>query len=376
MTSSEEQQPLKALIISPESWGTMRISKHHYAIELAKNGYDVFFLGPLISDWKIRRRRFEVTPSEIRGLSLVSHTTSFPYNIKFRFSWLYEFFVSRHIKQLERTLGPFDIVWSYDINNSIPLPYFSQKTKKLFFAADWPKSNSFMNACQSASLIASVAQEILDLYLPYSKAKHLLLQHGVANCFVEASKLPFQPSSDCIKVGISGNLLRPDINRPVLTEIVNSNQNVDFEFFGPFGPNQSNLGCEFDAHAQNFINTLKKNKNVKLHGVVSPEKLAHEYRRMDAFLICYDENLDQSKGTNYHKVSEFLAYQRPIIANRISAHIGNPLVIQSVEADGVVDVAENFRKFIKTYKRETVLGNASEIQSYANNLEKILSILK
>lgn len=370
------EQPLKALIISPESWGTMRISKHHYSIELAKNGYDVFFLDPLISDWKIRQRRFEVTPSEIRGLNLVSHKTAFPYNIKFHFSWLYEFFVSRHIQFLERTLGPFDIVWSYDINNSIPLRYFSQKSKKFFFAADWPKSNSFINACQSASLIASVAQEILDLYLPYSKAKHLLLQHGVANCFLETSKLPFQPSSNRIKVGISGNLLRPDINRPVLTEIVHSHQDVDFEFFGPSGPNQSNLGCEFDSPTEFFIDTLRKNKNVKLHGVVSPEKLAHEYRGMDAFLICYDESLDQSKATNYHKVSEFLAYQRPIIANRISAHVGNPLVIQTAGANGVVNVAENFRKFIKTYKREIVFENGFETQSYANNLEKILSVLK
>ncbi len=373
---SNNEQPLKALIVSPESWGTMRVSKHHYAIELAKNGYDVFFLEPLISDWKIRRRRFDVTPSELRGLNLVSHTISFPYNIKFHFSWLYEIFVKRHIKQMARTLGPFDLVWSYDINDSIPLRYFSQKTKKIFFAADLPKPNSFSQACQSASLIISVAQEILDLYLPCTQAKHLLLQHGVAHCFLEAGKLSFHPKSHRIKIGFSGNLLRPDINRPVLTEIVKSNQDVDFEFFGPFDSKQSNLGSEFNAPTEFFIKTLRNYKNVKFHGVVSPETLAKEYRGMDAFLICYDEKLDQSKATNYHKVSEFLAYQRPIIANRISAHIGNPLVIQSVGADGLVNVAENFRKFIKTYKRESVFGRTSEIQSYADNLQKILSILK
>lgn len=34
------------LIISPEPWGKMMISKHHYALELAKLGNEVYFLNP------------------------------------------------------------------------------------------------------------------------------------------------------------------------------------------------------------------------------------------------------------------------------------------------------------------------------------------
>jgi hypothetical protein len=60
--------------------------------------------------------------------------------------------------------------------------------------------------------------------------------------------------------------------------------------------------------------------NVILHGMVSPELLSKELRRMDAFLICYDVTKDQSKGTNYHKVMEYLAYGRPIVSNYISRY--------------------------------------------------------
>ena len=41
---------------------------------------------------------------------------------------------------------------------------------------------------------------------------------------------------------------------------------------------------------------------------------------MDAFLICYDVEKDQSKGTNYHKVMEYLAYGRPIVSNYVSRY--------------------------------------------------------
>ena len=33
----------KILLISPQSWGTMFVAKHHYAIELAKLGNEVYF---------------------------------------------------------------------------------------------------------------------------------------------------------------------------------------------------------------------------------------------------------------------------------------------------------------------------------------------
>ncbi len=34
------------LFISPGPWGINHVSKHHYAIELAKIGNDVYFLNP------------------------------------------------------------------------------------------------------------------------------------------------------------------------------------------------------------------------------------------------------------------------------------------------------------------------------------------
>jgi hypothetical protein len=75
--------------------------------------------------------------------------------------------------------------------------------------------------------------------------------------------------------------------------------------------------------------------------MVSPEALSKELRRMDAFLICYDVEKDQSKGSNYHKVMEYLAYGRPIISNFITRYKNCEIIKMSFEND--VSVFDLFR---------------------------------
>lgn len=366
---------MRALIISPEAWGTMRISKHHYAIELVQMGYEVLFLEPLKADWRVRRRKFELRPTEVEGLQLIRHEIPFPYNFKFHIPSIFRFLISIHIRMLERRFGPFDIVWSYDINDSIRLSYFTKKAKKIFFAADWPMGNGYREVSKGADLILSVASEILELYCKDTEAQTLLLQHGVANCFLKAAQTPFEPVSERMKVAMTGNLLRPDINRSVLLEIVREHEELDFEFYGTFESRKSNLGGHDDANTDLFISKLEQATNVTLHGAIVPEALAVELRKADIFLICYDESKDQSKATNYHKVGEYLAYNRPIISNRISAHLNNPMIIQIPDSMGNVDVKKNFKRFVKSYKRGNHFENKYPVFSYTRNLRLILSRL-
>ncbi|GAB1397072.1 hypothetical protein MASR1M65_18510 [Saprospiraceae bacterium] len=55
------------LIISQQEWGLMRISKHHYALELAKKGNKVFYLtAPDNNKWVVegRNKRISIKKSE------------------------------------------------------------------------------------------------------------------------------------------------------------------------------------------------------------------------------------------------------------------------------------------------------------------------
>jgi hypothetical protein len=311
---------MKVLLISPQHWGTMRVTKHHYAIELAKLGHEVYFLEPTEASWKWNQTAFNITPSDAEGVKIVKHQINVPYNLKFHLKGLFDWFIKRHIKKLEKQLGPFDLVWSFDLTNVMPLTFFSHDTKKIFFAADWPLNSDAVKSAEGANLLVSVAQEILDQYPSTSNTKKLLIDHGVAECFIEEGKKPFVKTDEVIRIGMSGNFLRPDIDRPVLLEIIRTHTDIVFECFGAYEFNNSNLGGSADIDTITFIEALQNAPNVILHGMVRPEILAKELRRIDAFFICYDVSKDQSKGTNYHKVMEYLAYGKPVVSNWISEY--------------------------------------------------------
>jgi glycosyltransferase involved in cell wall biosynthesis len=311
---------MKVLLISPQHWGIMRVTKHHYAIELAKLGHEVYFLEPTDASWQWNSSSFEIKPSDAQGVTLVRQKINVPYNLKFHAKGIYDRFIKVHIHKLENKLGPFDLVWSFDLTNAMPLKYFSKKIRKIFFAADWPQVTEAVKAAEGANLLVSVAQEILDQYPTTPETKKLLIDHGVAECFIEAGKFPFVKKDEIIRIGMSGNFLRPDIDRLVLIDIIKTYSYFIFECFGSYELKNSNLGGADNLETTTFIESLKNAPNVILHGIVPPEKLAKELRRMDAFLICYDVAKDQSKGTNYHKVMEYLAYGRPIVSNYISRY--------------------------------------------------------
>ncbi len=316
---------MRVLVISSQHWGTMRVTKHHYAIELAKLGHEVYFLEPLEPNWKIGQTSFTPKTTEYPNLKVLSHTIQVPYNLKFHAKGFFDLFMKRHIQKMEKAIGQFDLVWSFDLTGAIPLKYFKAK-RKIFFAADWPPNLDAVKAADSADLVVSVAQEILDQYP--ENYKKLLVSHGVAECFIEAGKIPFSKKDEQFRIGMSGNFLRPDIDRPVLLDIIASFPDILFECFGAYEPKNSNLGGANDQETIAFIEALKTAPNVLLHGMIAPEKLALELRRMDAFLICYDLLKDQSKGTNYHKVIEFLSTGRVVISNNISYYDTKPDLLE------------------------------------------------
>jgi hypothetical protein len=51
---------------------------------------------------------------------------------------------------------------------------------------------------------------------------------------------------------------------------------------------------------------------------------------MDAFLICYDIEKDQSGGTNYHKIMEYMCTGKVIIGNNITTYKNKPELVQMV----------------------------------------------
>jgi len=306
----------------------MFISKHHYALELSKLGNKVFYVnGPAYGN-ALKKGEVKIEPSGYSNLSVVKHRFLFPRFLAFKARPLFDFFVRLHIKKMVSKISPEGelIVWSFDLSNTIPLKFFPATSFKIFMPVDEPLVPRAIEAAQSADVIFSVTQEIIDKYKQYN-IPSLFINHGVGAYFIneQINTVINTPLS----VGLSGNFFRPDIDRSTLLKIIRTHPGIFFNFWGSTSMKKANtkgklndsLGANSnDRETLEFIEALNSCPNVVMHGSVKPEILCKELQQPDAFLICYDINKDQSKGTNYHKVLEYLATGKLIISNNITTY--------------------------------------------------------
>ncbi len=314
------------MILSPQAWGTMFVSKHHYAVELAKYGNTVYFLDP---PEQTLQKEIVINPVDSTpGLFIIQHRINFPYNLKFHAISIFHWLMKKQVKKILKCIGrPIDIVWSFDLGNLYPFHLFPQEAFRIFHPVDEPLNETAIAAAKGAQVIFSVTNEILTRYKTYHLPMHFI-NHGVSELFLQQSVS--EKMDQVTRVGFSGNLLRPDIDRTVFLQIINENPAIIFECWGSYQMKNANIGGSMNPETISFIQRLQGSANVKLHGAVSAAELSKDYRRMDAFLICYDIEKDQSSGTNYHKIMEYLSVGKVIISNNVSTYQDKPGLLEMI----------------------------------------------
>ena len=322
------------LLISPQSWGNMFIAKHHYAISLAKRGNKVFFLNPPDNNMfslanKRQRIQIEAQPN-YPGVYLIWHTLYFPFLFKFHAKPVFDWLMHKQIKDILSCIGDkVDIVWSFDLENLYPLHNFATSLK-IFHPVDEPRSQQALQAANGAQVLFSVTTEILEKY-QHLPAKKYFINHGLTEEFVVASvDNNIGKGNVNLQVGLSGNWLRQDIDHACLLNIITENPAIRFNFWGSYKLRDTNIGGSNDEDTRNFIEALIKLPNVVMHGVVSSVQLAIAFKDIDLFLICYDVMKDQSKGTNYHKVMEYISTGKVTVSNNITTYQRYPELVQMV----------------------------------------------
>lgn len=309
----------KILVISPQAWGKMFLSKHHYALQLARYGALVYFLNPPDQDPEDGHAGIRIEQSPLHeNLRIIQHRLRFPYKLRFRLPYLFHFLMRFHVAALIRAIGQPDIIWSFDLGNLYPFRLFSKPVLKIFHPVDEPLLPAAIDAAEGADIIFSVTREILDKYRRYDVPK-VFINHGVAEEFLAQSSSREGAVSGLV-AGVSGNFLRADIDRGIFLRIIRAHPEVTFRCWGPYRINQSNIGGSEDVETRLFIDELLAQPNVHMFGVVDPAVLAAQFAEVDVFLICYDVQKDQSRGTNYHKVMEYLATGKVIVSNNITTY--------------------------------------------------------
>ncbi len=375
---------MKALVVSPQEWGVMHVAKHHYAISLLNENHEVYFLEPprFGKKWAY----FLKKDLNYENLSIISYNCPIPFFLRFKVRWLYDLLIKKYISKLVKCSGDnFDLVWSFESNLYSDLNIFRAKNK-IYHPVDELHYHYQIIPGKTADLIVSVTHEILSKFNKFP-VNSIHVNHGLANCFaLEATKkLTTQEFnnrvSGTLKVGYIGNLLRPAIDYELLLKIIKKNKHIRFLFWGNHTSANNNLGGEA-GNIEQYINMLKFLPNVEMRGSLSPEKLASEFQVVDAFLICYDINKDLSRGTNYHKIMEYLSTGKVIISNNVTAFQNEPdLVVMSRSRENDNELFHLFDHVIKNIEQY----NQADLQikrikfslknTYSSHLKLILESL-
>ena len=223
----------RIVLISPQPWGTLHLSKHHYAIELTKAGNEVYFLTPPNQ----QEKTFALNKiKEYHNLFVIEHSLSFNSNLRFRFRWLYDRHMKKHVGSLIQWLGfvP-DITWCFDPNLYSNLNWFKAPLK-IYHPVDPIVRRDQIKPAYSADVIFSVSQKILSAFKNVT-VPQAFINHGLSKPFEEQARKNLMNITDHQpeqrrKAGYVGNLLRDIIDREIVLNIIKKKRRHRFPFLG------------------------------------------------------------------------------------------------------------------------------------------------
>ena len=339
---------LNILVVSPNEWGDMRVSKHHYAEALARRGNHVFYLNP--PDARARDRIRIERVAEVPGLRIVTYRPFVPYVIRFRSRFIFDRIINAHIRWLLKELGiRVDVVWCFDSNLYSDLRQFRARLN-IFHPVDQVLLPHQMEVASHADLVLSVSDDILVNVQRYAPPR-LRIGHGLGRDFVELAQRrltepPYHLQSP-IKAGYVGNLQMPYIDRAAMLEVISANPEVEFHLWGPRTSEESNLGTDSTGENARFIAALEALRNVVFHGVMPPSRLALALAKMDLLMMCYDVHRDPNRGCNSHKILEYLSTGRALVANHVSDYDGRGDLIAMASRTSAPTFGQIFQRVVR-----------------------------
>ena len=315
-------------LISSDRWGVMKVSKHHYALELAKAGAKVFFIEPpLLSNKGIE---ITVCPDD-ENISIVKYKPVFR-GRRFLPAIVYSYLLRLQINLLVKKLAvqP-DVVWCFHAFLFQNLQWFKAATT-IYFAADLFETEHLPQEIYSADLLFAVSDTIKER-LQKSGKPVVQIHHGLQNSFVQIAEGLLQKNTyaattaTSITAGYTGNLRMQALDRKMMMQIITAHTEIKFLFWGAYKQGDLNLGGELTEEADAFISFLQTAPNVELRGVVNGNQLQEQMRACNLFWVCWKTEVHKLwDGSNSHKLLEYLSTGSPVVAHYVSTYKNTDLL--------------------------------------------------
>lgn len=319
----------RILLISPQPWKHLQVSKHHYAEELAHENDVVFLEPPETAGFPRLTLKPHLT---LARLQVASWTPFTPKVLRFHAYPLYRAAMRINAAWIAKHLGGVDVVWCFDFNVFPDLDSFGASVR-IFHPVDPLNSKRQAAIANSSDLVVSVSDRILSNFTRGpAKDRLLIVNHGLSGPFSELSSKPApERRAGPIRCGYFGNLERAIIHFELLARTIRAHPEVEFHFWGPFATDGT------------FASQIAPLPNVTAYGSMEKIELARRASEMDLFMLAYLDHPTESDRSNAHKLLEYMSTGRPIVATRMDCYAQDVDLVQMSQSADDSDFPGVFR---------------------------------
>jgi hypothetical protein len=372
------------LLISQQDWGKIHLSKHNYAIELAQNGNQVYFVCPPRNNLS---QKVQIDPvAEYPGLFRLQYQRFFPLRLRDISYGLYRWLIGMQAQRIAKALPqPPDIVWSFEFAIFPDLGAFGAPLK-VFHPVDpvhFPRQIAFGH---SADIIFSISDKVLASF-DGMQAPRYFINHGLSKGFAQPAQRrldneDYGRKPGPVRVGYVGNLIRAAMDREIFLRIIRQHPGVEFHIWGPTGLDGHNLSGLTTPETRAFIEELQALPQALLHGTVPSAELGEKIQDMDMFLLTYKFEKGASDRSNSHKLLEYISTGRTVVCSRIDTYVDKRHLLQMPVEDHDENLPELFAQTLAHLDRHNAADKQKArieyalSQTYGQQLEKISQLLQ
>lgn len=353
------------LIVSNEPWGDMWYSKHHYANELSKLGYIVYFVNPP-KKWSLMNLfNFRIVKQQINSnLHVINYVNNLPN--PFQNEILIKLNDILTFLKLKKNIQKNDalILWSFDPFRFLFSPFF-KNIKRIYHVVDpYMDLKNDQKLALLADLIICTSKDYIEYYLKFN-SKVIFIPHGLSNEELIANKETtieikkkhgdFLILAGTIYDGIDFNLLH-EISKKHKLVILGKE--------------------ELDVDTKKIWLDLLKSENIIYLGIINGLELKNYISAAKICLISYDFKRTKIIGVGTPlKILNYLAQHKPIITSidyelkkleNIAIYKANNVTEYLNLIDKLINIENIDKHSIDTYLMEV---------TYPNLINKIINQL-
>ena len=287
------------LLISPESWDHIFVSKHHYAVHLGKRRNKVYFLNPPSA-------KNEVMETDYENVWQVNYK-GFPIGLRFFPSFLQKRVIAKIFKNVERLCKiKFNVVWSFDNSVFYDFSALPAGVIKISHIVDLNQDFQMLIAASTADICFCTTDFIRKRLSEFNRYVYKI-NHGITR----REEFPIDiPGINKVKALYVGNISSFYFDWNLFSEVASTNHFVDFIFIGPDGiSNSVKRNSQTDEKEQ-----VKSLSNVYFVGQVPPHLVFSYLVQAGVLMLTYCADKFPEQLANPHKMMEYLASGKMIVA--------------------------------------------------------------